>query len=97
MKIFSHVQACSKSTNRDHYTTQGFHMNARGKHWIANTLASIIKSLLFSSLSTSIIPLPEKNKSLENPVSQQIIAVIIIRGSVRLKVIQLYAKKLISM
>jgi len=43
-------------------------MNARGKHWIANTWASIIKSLQFSSLSTSIIPLPEKNKSLENPV-----------------------------
>ena len=56
------------STNRDHYTTQSFHTTARGKHWIANTWTSIIKSLQFSSLSTPIIPLPEKNKSLENPV-----------------------------
>jgi len=68
-KIFSHVQACPMSTNHDHYTTHGFHMNARGKHWIANTWASIIKSLRSSSLSSPIIPLPEKNKYLVNPVS----------------------------
>jgi len=43
-------------------------MNAQGKQWIASTWASIIKSFQFSSLSTPIIPLPEKNKSLENPV-----------------------------
>jgi len=69
MKIFSHVQACPLSTNRDHYTTHGFHMNARGKHWIANTWASIIKTLRSSSLSSPIIPLPEKNKYLVNLVS----------------------------
>jgi hypothetical protein len=38
MRIFSHVQVCSMSTNRDHYTTHGFHMNARGKHWIKKHL-----------------------------------------------------------
>jgi predicted aconitase len=31
MRIFSHVQVCSMSTNREPYTTHGFHMNARGK------------------------------------------------------------------
>jgi len=69
MKMFSHVQACPMSTNRDHHTTHGFHMNAQGKHWIANTWASIIKTLRSSSLSSPIIPLPEKNKYLVIPVS----------------------------
>jgi len=46
-------------------------MNARGKHWIANTWASIIKTLQSSSLSSLIIPLPEKNKYLVNPVSPE--------------------------
>ena len=69
MKIHKHVQVCSMSTNCDHYTTHGFHMNARGKHWITNTWASIIKTLNASSSSTPIIPLPGKNKSLENLVS----------------------------
>ena len=57
------------STNHDHYTTHGFHMSARGKHWIANTWASIIKTLQSSSLSSPIIPLPEKYKYLVIPVS----------------------------
>jgi len=69
MKIFSHVQACPMSTNCDHYATHSFHMNARGKHWIANTWGSIIKTLQSSSLSSPIIPLPEKNKYLVIPVS----------------------------
>jgi hypothetical protein len=68
MKIFSHVQVCSMSSNCNHYTTHGFHMNARGKHWITKTWASIIKTLRFSSPSKHIFPLPEKNKYLENPV-----------------------------
>jgi hypothetical protein len=68
MKIYSHVQTCSMSTNRDHFSTHGFHMNTRGKNWMTNTWASVIKTLRFSSLSTPIIPLPEKNKCHENPV-----------------------------
>jgi hypothetical protein len=43
-------------------------MNARGKHWITNTWASLIKTLRLSSLSKPIITLPEKNKCLANPV-----------------------------
>ena len=67
MKIFSNVHTCPMSSNRDHYTMHGFHMNARGKHWITITWASIIKSLQFSSLSTPIILLPEKNEYLVDP------------------------------
>ena len=68
MKIYSRVQVCSMSTNRDHFTIHGFHMNTLGKNWIANTWASIIKTLQSSSLSTPLIPLPEKSKCYENPV-----------------------------
>ena len=68
MKIHSHVQVCSMSTNRDHFTTHGFHMNTHGKNWIANTWASIIKTLRCSSLLTPIIPLPEKYRYDENSV-----------------------------
>jgi len=68
MKIYSHVQVCSMSTNQDNFTTHGLHMNTLGKNWITKTWASIIKTLQFSSLSTPPIPLPEKNKCYENPV-----------------------------
>ena len=68
-RIHQQVQVCSMSTNCDHCTTHGFHMNARRKHWITNAWASIIKTLNVSSSSTPIIPLPGKNMSLENLVS----------------------------
>jgi hypothetical protein len=67
LKIFSNVHTCPMSSNRDHYTMHSFHMNTPGKHWITNTWASIIKSLLFSSLSSPIMPLPEKNEYLVDP------------------------------
>ena len=54
------------STNRDHFTTHGHHMNAQGKNWITHTWASLIETLTFSSL-LSPIPLPEKNKCNEDP------------------------------
>ena len=66
MKIHYHIRVCSMSTNRDHFTTHGLHMNAQGKNWITHTWASLIKTLTFSSL-LSPIPLPEKNKCNEDP------------------------------
>jgi hypothetical protein len=36
-------------------------MNAKGKDWIVNTWASIIKSLRSTSLSTTAIPLPDQS------------------------------------
>jgi hypothetical protein len=47
----------------------GFHMNTQGKNWITNTWASTIKTLTSSSLLSLPIPLPEKNKCFENPIS----------------------------
>ena len=67
MKIHNHIRVCSMSTNCDHFTTHGLHMNTRGINWITHTWASLIKTLTSSSLLTSI-PLPEKNKCNENPV-----------------------------
>ena len=55
------------STNRDHFTTHGLHMNTRGKDWITNTWASIIKTLQTNSRTTPIIPLPEKINCIKNP------------------------------
>jgi len=68
MKIHNHIHVCSMSTNRDHFTTHGLHMNTQGKNWITHTWASHIKTLTPSS-SLTPIPLPEKNKYNENPVS----------------------------
>jgi len=70
MKPYAHVQVCSMSTNRDHFTSHGMLMSARGKHWISNTWASFIKTLGSSSSSTSIIPLPERMKCIVNLASQ---------------------------
>jgi len=67
MKIHNHIRVCSMSTNRDHFTIHGLHINTQGKNWITHTWASLIKTLTSSSLLTSI-PLPEKNKCKENPV-----------------------------
>jgi len=36
-------------------------MNARGKNWLADTWASIIKSLRSTSPSTTAIPLPDQS------------------------------------
>jgi hypothetical protein len=79
MKIHSHVQVCSMSTKRDHFTTHGLHMNSQGKNWITNTWASIIKSLRLSSPSIPIVPLPGKNTYHENPVLPVNTAVTIVR------------------
>ena len=56
MKVYKHVQVCNMSSKPVHYTTHDFHMNAKGKHWIAYLWASITKTLPMSSV-TSAIPL----------------------------------------
>jgi len=58
MNIYSHVQVCTISTNRDHFTPHGFHMNTQGKNWLTNTWNSIIKTFKSTSLLVSSIPLP---------------------------------------
>jgi hypothetical protein len=44
-------------------------MNTQGKNCITNTWASTIKTLTSISLFSPPIPLPEKNKCFENPIS----------------------------
>jgi len=61
MKLHNHVQVCMMNSNCDCFTTHCLHMNAKGKDWLVNTWASIIKSLRSTSLSTTAIPLPDQS------------------------------------
>ena len=65
MKVHKHAQVCNMSSNRVHYTTHGFHMNAKGKQWLANLWASIIKTLPVSS-QTSAIPVLGLDKCVDD-------------------------------
>jgi len=66
MKLHNQVQLCLMNSNRDHFTTHGLHMNARGKNWLAETWASIIKSLRSISPPTTVIPLPDQSTNPSN-------------------------------
>jgi hypothetical protein len=44
MKIYSHVQVCSMSFSRDHFTMHGFHMNTQGKSGLQTLQLCIITS-----------------------------------------------------
>jgi hypothetical protein len=56
MKTFSHVHVCSMSTNRDHFTSHGLHLNSQGKNWIVNKWASIITPIISKSTVISVTP-----------------------------------------
>ena len=45
MKLHNHVRVCLMDSDRDYFTTHGLHINSRGKNWLTDTWASIIKSL----------------------------------------------------
>jgi len=53
------MHVCSMSTNRDHFTSHGLHLNSQGKNWIINKRASIISK----SIVVSVTPLPWMKKS----------------------------------
>jgi hypothetical protein len=63
MKTFSHMHVCSMSTNRDHFTSHGLHLNSQGKNWIINKWASIITPIISKSRVISVTPLPWMKKS----------------------------------
>jgi hypothetical protein len=42
------------STNRDHFTSHGLHLNSQGKKWIANKWASIITPIISKSRVISV-------------------------------------------
>lgn len=58
MKTSNHIQVCSMSSNREHFTTHGFHMNSKGKLWITNKWVSIILSILSRLQIMPATPLP---------------------------------------
>jgi hypothetical protein len=45
MKRYSHTKVSDMSTNMDHYTKHGLHMNKSGKEWLTWRTADIIKRL----------------------------------------------------
>ena len=58
MKSFSHVHVCSMSTNRDHFTSHGLHLNSQEKNWIIDKWVSIILTIISDSRVVSAAPLP---------------------------------------
>jgi hypothetical protein len=58
MKAFDHVKICNLSDNREHFTTHGFHMNAKGKFGITNKWASFIHSIFARNQPLPVTPLP---------------------------------------
>ena len=58
MKPFSHVHVCSMSTNRDHFTSHGLHLNSQGKNWIIHKWVSIILTIISNSRVVSATLLP---------------------------------------
>ena len=55
MKTFSHMHLCNMSTNRDHFTSHGLHLNPQGKNCIINKWVSIITPII--SKSRIMLPL----------------------------------------
>jgi hypothetical protein len=45
MKRYSHTEVTDMGANRDHYTTQGLHMNKTGKEYITRKIADTIAKL----------------------------------------------------
>ena len=42
---YNHIKVTDMSTNKDHYTKHGLHMNKAGKLWLTRRTADIIKKL----------------------------------------------------
>jgi hypothetical protein len=45
MTPFSHVKVISISTEREHHTRHGLHLNKKGKHWVTNNIVKEIRNL----------------------------------------------------
>ncbi len=58
MKSFSHVHGCSMSTNRDHFTSHGLHLNSQGKNWIIGKWVPIILTIISNCRVVSAATLP---------------------------------------
>ena len=71
MKTVSHIHVCSMSTNRDHFTSHGLHLNSQGKNWMTNKWVSIITTIISKSRAISATPLPRMEKSDDNYEEQE--------------------------
>ena len=45
MTPFNHVKVISASTEREHHTRHGLHLNKKGKHWVAENVVKEIRNL----------------------------------------------------
>lgn len=64
MKMFNHTDVISMSSNREHFTNHGLHMNGMGKEWFTNGIADAIKKIFAYRKSVSV-RLNWKEKSVE--------------------------------
>ena len=54
MSPFNHVKVASMSTEREHHTRHGLHLNKKGKHWVASNLVTEIKNLYLPPKKTHL-------------------------------------------
>jgi hypothetical protein len=77
MTPFSHVRVISTSTEKEHHTRHGLHLNKKGKHWVADNLVKVIKNLYFP-LNTNP-PIVLQWKDVKENTTQQVNPVTSIR------------------
>jgi hypothetical protein len=65
--IFNHVRFLRSSTERKHHTNHGFHLNKKGKSWIANNIVKGIEDWVLPSWLFLLIVLPWKSSNYTIP------------------------------
>ena len=69
MTPFRHVKVLNMSTEREHHTRHGLHLNKKGKYWVTNNLVKKIKNFYFPHNITPPIVLQWKDAN-ENTTEQ---------------------------
>jgi len=69
MPQFNHAKVASMSTEREHHTRHGLHLNKKGKHWVASNLVTEIKILYLPPIALQWKDIKENAKQLTNPVT----------------------------
>ena len=71
MKRYNHTEVIDLSTNRDHYTKHGLHMNKSEKEWLSRRIADSIHKL-FEGLKPAPIILEWKESLIEGNQTEAI-------------------------
>jgi hypothetical protein len=58
LRSYDYIQLCSMPKNRENFTTQGLHMNLKGKTWLINNWTSLILAMVTRTQNKVAIPLP---------------------------------------